>query len=74
MGEGVYAVPALRTGAAPLHAKLDQLARVLNRKKSQQDLVDEREDGGVGADSQGERNDRREREPGFQPELAQTVL
>ena len=44
---------------------------MLDGQQLQDDLIDEREDGGVGADAQGEREDGDECEPGGFPEAAE---
>jgi len=52
MRERADAVAALRAGAAAFGAELDELTRVLHREEPQQDLVDEPEHRGVGADAE----------------------
>ena len=49
----------------------DQLVRARDRQLAQQDLIDEREDGGVGADAERERQDRDGREQGTAAESAE---
>ena len=62
VAEDFVAVPGLAT---PLRAGLwarsrevDELVRLRHREGAQQDLVEQREDGGVGADAERERDDR----------------
>jgi hypothetical protein len=53
--------------AAVVRALLEQHDQLLgrrNRQLPQQDLIDQREDGGVRADSQSKRQDRDDREEG----------
>ena len=59
----------------------DELLRRLHRKCPKADGVDQLEDGGVGADAEGQRENRRQREPGLlgqladgHPQIAQDVL
>ncbi len=55
----------------PLHA--DQAIRIGIRQRTEEDRVDEAEDGGVGADTERQREDRGERETGIAPQHAQRV-
>ena len=50
-----------------------ELRRICNRQRAQQDALHQREDGGVGADTQGQRDDCGEREARRLAQLAQCV-
>ena len=63
VGHQVATAPAVRERIA---SPVDQhdAVRIPDRKQSQQHLIDERKDGGVGADAEREGQDRRQREGG----------
>src|SRR5436309_323291 len=55
----VSRLPArLRTGFETRGREVDEPVRVGHRERAKEDLVEEREDGGIGADAERERNDR----------------
>ena len=62
IAEDLFAVagrPARRRPwLGPWRGQIDQRPRILDRQRPEQELVEQREDGGVRADSQGQRQDR----------------
>ena len=51
----------------PVHGQLHELLRILHRQQPQEHLIDECEDGGVGADAERHRQNRDGREAGMVP-------
>jgi hypothetical protein len=63
----VQAIAPVATGPNPFEPQLHQLTRVFNRQHPQQNLIDEPEDRGVGANAQRERGDGGQGEAGTHP-------
>jgi hypothetical protein len=69
----MHAVAALGAKPTPFQAKLHKLARVLYWQQPQHNLIDQRENCGVGADAQGQRQERHGGDAGRPPEHPQPV-
>jgi len=72
MGDGVAAPIAAVVVAA--HGEKDELLRILDGEEAQQDLIEERENGGVGANAESQREDGYGGEAGSTGEHAEGVL
>jgi hypothetical protein len=70
----VPAIAALVADSAALQPKLDQLAGIVNRQQTHQDLIDQCEDCRVGANPERQGQNGRERETGMEPQLPDAVL
>jgi hypothetical protein len=72
VGHQVAAAPPVGERVASPIDQHDAL-RIPDRKQAQQDLIDEREDSSIGADAEGQRQDRRQRKGGCPHEGARRV-
>src|SRR5580704_5875254 len=72
MGNGVAAPVAAVMAAA--HGEEDEFLRILDGEEAEEDLVEKGENGGVGADAEGESQDSDSGETGSAGEGAESVL
>jgi hypothetical protein len=70
----VEPVAVVGTESAPLNPELDQFARILDRKQTQENLIEEREKGRVRAYTQRKGKNCRNGNPRLRPKLPYSVL